>query len=45
MGGKITFLNETEATKTSGQLDKLVDRPWEIWKIQALSHAQHGSSP
>jgi ribulose-5-phosphate 4-epimerase/fuculose-1-phosphate aldolase len=35
MGGRITFLNETEAAKIGEQIDKLVDRPWEIWKIQA----------
>jgi ribulose-5-phosphate 4-epimerase/fuculose-1-phosphate aldolase len=40
MGGKITYLNEAEAAKTGQQLDQLVDRPWEIWKIQALSHTQ-----
>jgi HCOMODA/2-hydroxy-3-carboxy-muconic semialdehyde decarboxylase len=40
MGGRITFLNETEAARIGEQFDKLVDRPWEIWKIQALSHAQ-----
>jgi HCOMODA/2-hydroxy-3-carboxy-muconic semialdehyde decarboxylase len=40
MGGKITFLNEVEAAKIGEQNDRLVDRPWEIWKNQALSHAQ-----
>jgi HCOMODA/2-hydroxy-3-carboxy-muconic semialdehyde decarboxylase len=40
LGGKITFLNEEEAAKIGEQNDKLVDRPWEIWKIEALSHAQ-----
>jgi ribulose-5-phosphate 4-epimerase/fuculose-1-phosphate aldolase len=40
MGGKITFLNEMEAARIGEQMDKLVDRPWELWKIQALSHAQ-----
>jgi hypothetical protein len=45
MGGKITYLNEAEAAKTGQQLDQLVDRPWEIWKIQALSHAQPAPGP
>jgi HCOMODA/2-hydroxy-3-carboxy-muconic semialdehyde decarboxylase len=40
LGGKITFLNEDEAAKIGEQNDKLVDRPWEIWRIEALSHAQ-----
>ena len=40
LGGKITFLNEEEAAKIGEQNDKLVDRPWEIWRIEALSHAQ-----
>jgi ribulose-5-phosphate 4-epimerase/fuculose-1-phosphate aldolase len=39
LGGKITFLNEVEAAKSGAQLEKLVDRPWEIWKNQARSHA------
>lgn len=41
LGGKITFLNEVEAAKIGEQNDKLVDRPWEIWKNQAFSHAQN----
>jgi ribulose-5-phosphate 4-epimerase/fuculose-1-phosphate aldolase len=41
LGGRVTFLNEMEATKVGEQNDKLVDRPWEIWKSQALAHAQH----
>jgi HCOMODA/2-hydroxy-3-carboxy-muconic semialdehyde decarboxylase len=45
LGGKITFLNEIEAAKIGEQFDKLVDRPWEIWKIQALSHAQPAPGP
>ena len=40
LGGKITYLNEVEAAKIGEQNAKLVDRPWEIWKIQASSHAQ-----
>jgi HCOMODA/2-hydroxy-3-carboxy-muconic semialdehyde decarboxylase len=40
LGGNVTFLNEVEASKIGEQNDKLVDRPWEIWKNQALSHAQ-----
>jgi HCOMODA/2-hydroxy-3-carboxy-muconic semialdehyde decarboxylase len=40
LGGKITFLNEVEAAKIGEQNDKLVDRPWEIWRIEALSRAQ-----
>jgi HCOMODA/2-hydroxy-3-carboxy-muconic semialdehyde decarboxylase len=40
LGGKITFLNEVEAAKSGEQLEKLVDRPWEIWKSQALAHGQ-----
>ena len=40
LGGKVVYLNEVEAAKIGDQNDKLVERPWEIWKIQALSHAQ-----
>jgi HCOMODA/2-hydroxy-3-carboxy-muconic semialdehyde decarboxylase len=40
LGKNVTFLNEVEASKIGEQNDKLVDRPWEIWKNQALSHAQ-----
>lgn len=40
LGGTITFLNETEAARIGDQNDKLVDRPWEIWKNQAILHAQ-----
>jgi HCOMODA/2-hydroxy-3-carboxy-muconic semialdehyde decarboxylase len=39
LGGKITFLNEIEAAKIGGQNASLVDRPWEIWKSQALSRS------
>ena len=40
LGGRITFLNETEAARIGAQNDLLVDRPWEIWKSQALSRSQ-----
>jgi HCOMODA/2-hydroxy-3-carboxy-muconic semialdehyde decarboxylase len=40
LGGKVTYLNEVEAKKIGDQNDNLVDRPWEIWKIQAQAHAQ-----
>ena len=40
LGGKITYLNEVEAAKIGEQNDKLVDRPWEIWKNQAITHSQ-----
>ncbi len=40
LGGNITYLNEVEAAKIGEQNDKLVDRPWEIWKNQALSRGQ-----
>jgi len=39
LGGKITFLNEVEAAKIGAQNDVLVERPWEIWKNQAMSRA------
>jgi HCOMODA/2-hydroxy-3-carboxy-muconic semialdehyde decarboxylase len=39
LGGKITFLNEVEAAKIGSQNDVLVERPWEIWKNQAVAHA------
>jgi len=39
LGGKITFLNEAEAAKIGSQNDVLVERPWEIWKNQAMAHA------
>ena len=39
LGGKITFLNEVEAAKIGAQNDVLVERPWEIWKNQAIAHA------
>lgn len=40
LGGNVTFLNEAEARNIAAQNDKLVDRPWEIWKAQAQAHAQ-----
>lgn len=40
LGGKITFLNEVEAAKVGAVNDQVVERPWEIWKNEALSHSQ-----
>ncbi len=40
LGGKITYLNEVEAAKIGDSNDAQVGRPWEIWKIQALSRAR-----
>lgn len=40
LGGRITYLNEVEAAKVGELNDRLVDRPWEIWKNQALSRAR-----
>jgi len=40
LGGKVTYLNEAEAAKIGAINDTLVDRPWEIWKTQALSRQQ-----
>jgi HCOMODA/2-hydroxy-3-carboxy-muconic semialdehyde decarboxylase len=37
LGGKVTFLNEVEAAKVGAAVDGAVERPWEIWKSQALS--------
>jgi ribulose-5-phosphate 4-epimerase/fuculose-1-phosphate aldolase len=39
LGGTITYLNEVEAARIGVENDEGVDRPWEIWKIQASSHA------
>jgi ribulose-5-phosphate 4-epimerase/fuculose-1-phosphate aldolase len=39
LGGNITFLNEKEATNLS-DIESQVERPWEIWKNQALSRSQ-----
>jgi HCOMODA/2-hydroxy-3-carboxy-muconic semialdehyde decarboxylase len=38
-GGKVTFLNETEAAKIGAENDRQVERPWEIWKKQAQARA------
>jgi ribulose-5-phosphate 4-epimerase/fuculose-1-phosphate aldolase len=35
LGGKVTYLNETEATKIGAINDQQVDRAWDIWKRQA----------
>jgi ribulose-5-phosphate 4-epimerase/fuculose-1-phosphate aldolase len=40
LGGKVKFLNEVEAKKVGAVNDGVVDRPWEIWKNQALSRSQ-----
>jgi HCOMODA/2-hydroxy-3-carboxy-muconic semialdehyde decarboxylase len=40
LGGKVTFLNEVEAGKIGAINDSVVERPWEIWKSQALSRFQ-----
>jgi ribulose-5-phosphate 4-epimerase/fuculose-1-phosphate aldolase len=37
LGGNVTFLNEKEAANTSGDD---YERPWKIWKNQALSRSQ-----
>ncbi len=42
LGKNVIFLNEVEAAKVGEQNDKQVDRPWEIWKNQALSHVPGG---
>ncbi len=39
LGGTVTFLNEVEAAKI-GAIEDRDDRPWEIWKSQALAHGQ-----
>lgn len=36
----IVYLNEAEAAKVAEVNDRQVDRPWELWKSQALSGAQ-----
>jgi ribulose-5-phosphate 4-epimerase/fuculose-1-phosphate aldolase len=38
LGGSVTWLNEAEAAKAGVEDDRAVDRPWEIWKLQAQSH-------
>jgi ribulose-5-phosphate 4-epimerase/fuculose-1-phosphate aldolase len=40
LGGKVKFLNEAEASKIGAVNDGAVDRPWELWKNQALSRPQ-----
>jgi HCOMODA/2-hydroxy-3-carboxy-muconic semialdehyde decarboxylase len=40
LGGNVTFLNEVEARKIGAVNDSVVERPWEIWKSQALSRFQ-----
>lgn len=39
LGKNIVFLNEVEAAKVAAVNDKQVDRPWDLWKSQALSGA------
>lgn len=36
----VVYLNEAEAAKVAEVNDRQVDRPWELWKSQALSGAQ-----
>jgi ribulose-5-phosphate 4-epimerase/fuculose-1-phosphate aldolase len=36
LGGKVKFLNEAEARKIAEVNDGAVERPWELWKNQAL---------
>lgn len=38
LGGEITFLNEVEAAKVAKTNDENVERPWAIWKSEALAH-------
>jgi ribulose-5-phosphate 4-epimerase/fuculose-1-phosphate aldolase len=35
-GSEIEFLNDEEAAKASATNDAVLDRPWELWKRQAL---------
>ena len=37
---KVTYLNEVEAAKVGEVNDRNVERPWEIWKNQALCRMQ-----
>jgi HCOMODA/2-hydroxy-3-carboxy-muconic semialdehyde decarboxylase len=39
LGGKLRFLNEAEASKIAAVNDGAVERPWELWKKQALSRS------
>ena len=40
LGGNVKFLNEAEARNIGAVVDSVVERPWEIWKDQALSRSQ-----
>jgi hypothetical protein len=40
LGGKVTYLNETEAAKIGKLNDEQVDRPWELWKSEVASREQ-----
>jgi HCOMODA/2-hydroxy-3-carboxy-muconic semialdehyde decarboxylase len=40
LGGKITFLNETEAAKIGEINDQQVDRPWDLWKRNAQAQEE-----
>jgi HCOMODA/2-hydroxy-3-carboxy-muconic semialdehyde decarboxylase len=40
LGGRITYLNEVEAAKTAELNDQQVDRSWDTWKSEALSHGK-----
>jgi len=37
LGGNVTYLNETEAAKIGAINDQQADRPWDLWKQQALA--------
>jgi ribulose-5-phosphate 4-epimerase/fuculose-1-phosphate aldolase len=39
LGGKVKFLNEAEARNIATVNDGAVERPWELWKNQALSRS------
>jgi ribulose-5-phosphate 4-epimerase/fuculose-1-phosphate aldolase len=36
LGANVTYLNEMEAANAAATNDRQLDRPWEIWKRQAL---------
>jgi hypothetical protein len=40
LGGKVTFLNETEAAKIGEINDQQVDRPWDLWKRNAQAQEE-----
>jgi len=40
LGGSITFLNEKEAANVGTVIDRMVERPWELWKNRVLSRTQ-----